>query len=109
MTPMTVALNLPLEKLTAYLEHIQNDYNKNTYNTGRTYDYSVGSTYVHVFSVEPNDGGKSSHSWIVNKEGHAFPLGSILKSASWKAPSRNFARGNILTGDISRARWTGVS
>jgi hypothetical protein len=29
-----------------------------------------------------------------------FKLGDILKSASWKAPARNFERGNVLTGDF---------
>ena len=36
-----------------------------------------------------------------------FRKGDILKAASWAAPARNKARGNILEGDFSWVRWTG--
>ena len=36
-----------------------------------------------------------------------FKQGDILKAASWSAPARNKARGNILQGDFSWVRWTG--
>lgn len=35
-----------------------------------------------------------------------FRQGDILKAASWAAPARNAARGNILDGGYS-IRWTG--
>lgn len=36
--------------------------------------------------------------------------GDVLKSASWKTPAKNFARGNINDADkgIGRIKWTGV-
>jgi hypothetical protein len=37
-----------------------------------------------------------------------FKRGDILKSASWKAPARNFGRGNVLTGEFKHIRWAGV-
>lgn len=37
-----------------------------------------------------------------------FKKGDLLKAASWKAPARNQARGNILDGDYSWVRWTGL-
>jgi hypothetical protein len=37
-----------------------------------------------------------------------FKQGEILKSASWKAPARNFGRGNVLTGEFKHIRWAGV-
>lgn len=36
-----------------------------------------------------------------------FRKGDILKAASWSAPARNAARGNVLDGDLSCVRWTG--
>ena len=36
-----------------------------------------------------------------------FKAGDLLKAASWAAPARNKARGNILKGDYSWVRWTG--
>jgi hypothetical protein len=37
-----------------------------------------------------------------------FKFGDILKSASWRAPARNFARANVLKRDYSNIRWCGV-
>lgn len=61
----------------------------------------VGSKYVKVVS----NGG--AHSFIVLKAGK-FPVGTILKAASWKTPATNFSRGNILTGDLKNVSWTGA-
>lgn len=50
---------------------------------------SEGSKYYKVFK---SDGGYSKSAWFfVSKED-----GLIWKPASWKAPARNFPRGNIL-------------
>lgn len=37
--------------------------------------------------------------------------GDVLKAASWKAPAKNFARGNINDANqgCGRIRWTGVN
>jgi hypothetical protein len=71
-----------------------------------TVDFEPGSSYIRVVQGSKR-GQRSSHSFIVVKPGK-FPVGTILKSASWKAPAKNFARGNILTGDFKRIRWTGA-
>lgn len=62
-----------------------------------------GSKYLKVVS----NGGV--HSFIVIKPDAKFKYGDILKAASWAAPARNFARGNIFSGNFSHATWTGVA
>ena len=64
--------------------------------------FEAGSKYIKIVS----NGGV--HSFIVVKPDSKFKYGDILKAASWAAPAKNFARGNIFTGDIARVRWTGA-
>ena len=45
--------------------------------------------------------------FIVKEDDKKFRAGDILKAASWSAPARNKARGNILEEDFSWVRWTG--
>lgn len=61
----------------------------------------TGSKYIKVVS----NGG--SHSFIMTKDDGKFRKGDVLKAASWAAPARNFARGNILEG-TAKPTWTGV-
>ena len=64
--------------------------------------YEIGKKFIKVIT------GGSVHSFIVREDEGKFKKGDILKAASWRAPAKNFARGNILTGDVSRIRWTGA-
>ena len=111
--------NLPVEFLTDYANHIKTDYIKWWGNRAsekhvqemiaeRGIEFQPGSSYIKV--VETRNGVVDRvHSFIVNKAGK-FPLGTILKAASFKAPATNFGRGNLLDRQTwNRVGWTGVS
>ena len=62
---------------------------------------TYGSKYIKVISKG------SVSAFIVNTENDKkFRYGDILKAASWKAPARNAARGNVLEGNYD-INWTG--
>lgn len=111
--------NLPVEFLTDYANYVKTDYIKwwgNKVNdkhvqemiAERGIEFQPGSSYIKV--VETRNGVvERVHSFIVNKAGK-FPLGTILKAASFKAPATNFGRGNLLDRQTwDRVRWTGVN
>ena len=90
--------------LALYVGHLQADYDR-AY-TRREFYYESGRKYVHIISKDDNQ--RSSHSWVMINDDDKFKRGDILKSAGWKAPARNFKRGNVLTGDYQNIRWCGV-
>jgi len=109
-------LNVPVEFLDDYLDFIKSDYimwfgdrakqgvvRDMIDNFRANVGFEVGPKYVKVIT------NGSVHSFIVNKA-DKFPLGTILKSASWKAPATNFARANLLDRNTwtNRIRWTGA-
>ena len=59
-----------------------------------------GKAYLKVIK----DG--SVHSFIVKADSGKFKAGDVLKAASFKAPAKNFARGNIITGELSQISWS---
>ena len=75
-------------------------YRIDEFNNGLRYEES--SKYIKVIT------GNSVHSFIVKQDGGKFRRGDILKAASWAAPAKNFARGNVLDGTLDRIRWTGA-
>lgn len=100
-------------QLNAYLEHIRKDYagfmqpNTDTRKEMvKEFNASVrveeGRKYYKV--IERN----SVHSFICKEDMGRFKRGDILKAASWAAPAKNFARGNILLGTWKAVRWTGA-
>ena len=109
--------------LTKYLEVIRQDYRKfmgdcATMNVGKdeirqqmiaefeaNLYYEVGRKFIKVIK---GGAGTSVHSFIVTEDNGKFKKGDILKAASWRAPAKNFARGNLLEGTFDRVRWTGV-
>lgn len=67
--------------------------------------YVEGNKYIKVLEQQ------SVHSFILKNDDakRGWKAGDILKAAGYNAPATNFTRGNILEGDFSRVRWTGVS
>jgi hypothetical protein len=112
-------INVPAEFLTDYANYVKSDYIKWWGNRAsekhvqemiaeRGIEFQPGSSYIKV--VETRNGVVDRvHSFIVNKAGK-FPLGTILKAASFKAPATNFGRGNLLDRQTwNRVVWTGVN
>ena len=67
-------------------------------------EFEPGSKYVKVVKIS-SGGSRSVHSFV-EKE-----TGAIWKAASWKAPAKNFARGNVFDAGtyLNRLQWTGIS
>ena len=74
-------------------------------------EFDKGSKFIKVIIGYSTDGvrdpSRSSHSFIVLKS-DKFQYGDILKSASWRAPAKNFARGNVLKKDYGTISWCGA-
>jgi hypothetical protein len=91
-------------ELKAYADHIVQDYIKWCGpGASKVTDFRVtfepGSKFIRV--VTTSGASRSSHSFLDAQ-------GNIWKSASWKAPTKNFTRGDIIAGDFSRITWTGA-
>lgn len=65
-------------------------------------EFEEGNKYIKVVSL--SWGSRTVHSFIEKK------TGAIWKAASWKAPAKNFARGNVFDskGYLPRLSWTGI-
>ena len=110
--------------LDAMLDHMREDYKKwselssrydgasesrlairddmvNEYNSSLA--YSMGKKYVKITD------GRSVKAFVVACDNDKkFAYGDILKPAGWKAPARNFRRGNVLDRSFNAVRWTGA-
>lgn len=111
-------LLIPVEKIEEYIEAVKQDYRN--WNSGgikkgseialemeikfcNSVKYEVLNKFIKIVQ------GGSVHSFIVNSENYKFPVGAVLKAASWKAPALNYSRGNVLDGSYKkRVRWTGI-
>ena len=66
-----------------------------------------GTKFIKI--TVPSGSSESVHSFVVAEDAGKFKCGDILKAASYRAPAKNFARGNVFTGDFSRITWTGAN
>ncbi len=70
---------------------------------GPTLVLENGKRYVRI--VSESNGQRSAFGFVDTQ------TGDVLKASSWKAPAKNFARGNINDQNqgCGRIRWTGVN
>jgi hypothetical protein len=111
-----------IRKLDLYLEAIRADYAafkaRSPYSNDQVQQemiaefnaglrYEIGSRYVKVIKYAGTTNA-SVHSFICMNDMGKFCKGDILKAASWKAPARNHARGNVVLRDYPTVQWTGI-
>lgn len=100
-------------QINQYIDHIKADYltffrtdsnpevkDKMVSDFNSSFKVLDGKSYIKIAAHG------SVHSFIVKADGGKFKAGDILKPASWQAPAKNFARGNVITGDYKSIRWT---
>ena len=103
---------------------VQKDYDNfmdNPHNWKHVLEFEEGSKLIKIVAHTEMDDGeqaqRSAFGFIVKDDnslkstkGNFFKRGDLLKAATWNAPAKNFARGNIfLLDQNSKIRWTGIS
>jgi len=84
------------EKITPWLEQMIKEFNEGL-------SFKAGKKYIKIMSKG------SVWGFVVNVDNdNQFRKGDILKPAGWAAPTRNFARGNIISGGY-KISWTGTA
>lgn len=100
--------------LQKYIAHIKADYagwgERSTIREEMIREFDASVRYeLHRKFIKVITGPQTGvHSFIMLADDGKFKRGDILKAASWKAPAKNFARGNVLAGQLDRVRWTGA-
>ena len=71
-------------------------------------EVTEGSRYWKITGTSGSGTSRSVKGFIAKAGDKKFLEGDMLKAAGWASPARNFARGNVLEGDLHGARWTGI-
>jgi hypothetical protein len=94
-----------------YCQHLERQLYAQFPGSDTVFVYEAGRKYVKIISQSVYGkfgSSRSSHSYVVIGDQGKFKHGDILKSASWSAPAKNFARGNVLTGDFKTISPFGI-
>lgn len=91
------------------LDAIQNDYNdfcdsRKLHKFDLNLQVRIGRKYAKICS----DHGARVWGFVQLQDSDKFKKGDLLKAATWHAPAKNRARGNIITGDLSQVMYTGL-
>lgn len=72
-----------------------------------TYIFTEGKSYYKV--IASSYGNQSAYAFIVKEDNKQFKKGDILKPASWNAPAKNKARGNVFVPcSYKNFDWAGI-
>ena len=52
--------------------------------------------------------GQTAWGFVQLQDCNKFKKGDLLAAASWRAPAKNMARGNLINGDFSKVAWQGL-
>ena len=95
-----------LEGIGKMIDAMVLDYSKGNNNERMFNEYKDGfKTIVGQKFIKVTNNG-SVKAFVVMAGGSRFKMGDILKPASWRAPAKNRARGNVLEGNYA-IQWTG--
>ena len=82
------------------------DYSKSNNNERMFNEYKDGFKSIVGQKFIKITNGNGVKAFIVKEDNGKFKKGDILKPASWRAPAKNSARGNVLDGGYA-IQWTG--
>ena len=119
MTPSGEMVEKFVERMDAMLDHMRADYalwsdlgdDPNGTRARMSEEYSASLQYYMGKKYVKVTDGRSVKAFIVAcTDDRKFQYGDILKPAGWRAPARNFARGNIfdVENGFNSVRWTGA-